>query len=180
MAAAAGRKAGAKSVAARGGSAARPGKRQLDLFLDHLAESSNVTASAKTAGVTSSAIYRERRRNADFAGRWHQALCEGFVRLETELLSEALLSANGNMKDATLKAKAQKYRLGLALLAAHRSSVRGVKSMSGGSAGGNAGAGMDGAEMKAKLAARLRAMRERVVSDDAAEASGGFDGAVQP
>jgi hypothetical protein len=107
--------------------------------------------------------------------------------LETELLSEALLSANGNMKDATLKAKAQKYRLGLALLAAHRSAVRGVKSLGGGAVGGDAGAGagLDGAEMKAKLAARLRAMRERV-SDGAgagggeAEVSGGFDGALEP
>lgn len=184
MAAAAGRKAGAKSVAARArgaASAARPGKRQLDLFLDHLAESSNVTASAKAAGVTSSAIYRERRRNAEFAGRWHQALCEGFVRLETELLSEALLAANGNMKDATLKAKAQKYRLGLALLAAHRSAVRGVKSLVAAGAG-EAVAGVDGAEMKAKLAARLRAMRERVVPDGDAGvgAGGGFDSALEP
>jgi phosphoglycolate phosphatase-like HAD superfamily hydrolase len=149
------------------------------LFLDHLAESSNVTASANAAGVTSSAIYRERRRNAEFAGRWHQALCEGFVRLETELLSEALLSANGNMKDATLKAKAQKYRLGLALLAAHRSAVRGVKSL-GAAGAGETVAGVDGAEMKAKLAARLRAMRERVVPDGDAGVGGGFDGALEP
>lgn len=32
------------------------------LFLDHLAQTANVSASARAAGVTSSAVYAERRR----------------------------------------------------------------------------------------------------------------------
>jgi hypothetical protein len=32
------------------------------LFLDHLAETANVSASARAAGVASSAVYAERRR----------------------------------------------------------------------------------------------------------------------
>src|SRR3546814_11838205 len=59
------------------------------------------------------AMYRERRRNPGFAARWHEALCEGFARLEAELLAEALIAPTGNVKDATLKSRAQKYRLGL-------------------------------------------------------------------
>jgi hypothetical protein len=143
--------------------AAKPGKRQLDAFLDALAETSNVAASARTAGLASSAVYRERRRCADFARRWHEALCEGFVRLETELLSEALMAANGNVKDATLKARAQKYRLGLALLAAHRSAVRGMKSAPVEAAEDVAGA-------KERLARRLAEMRERVADVDRPDA----------
>lgn len=112
------------STDARG---ARPGRAQMSMFLEALAETSNVAASARAAGVTGNAMYRERRRNAAFAARWHAALCEGFARLEAELLSEALVAPSGNVKDATLKSRAQKYRLGLALLAAHRAAVRGAK-----------------------------------------------------
>ena len=119
---------------ANGGRAARPTRGQLSSFLEALAETSNVAASARAAGVTGNAMYRERRRNAGFAARWHAALCEGFARLEAELLSEALVAPSGNVKDATLKSRAQKYRLGLALLAAHRAAVRGAKLPGGGGA----------------------------------------------
>ncbi|PKP96798.1 MAG: hypothetical protein CVT74_15995, partial [Alphaproteobacteria bacterium HGW-Alphaproteobacteria-13] len=107
--------------------AARPGRAEMDMFLEALAESSNVAASARRAGTNANAMYRERRRNAGFAARWQEALCEGFARLEAELLAEALVAPNGNVKDVTLKSRAQKYRLGLALLAAHRAAVRGAK-----------------------------------------------------
>src|SRR3546814_2596883 len=83
----------------------------MDIFLDALAESSNVAASARAADIAANAMYRERRRNPGFAARWHEALCEGFARLKAELLSEALIAPTGNVKDATLKSRAQKYRL---------------------------------------------------------------------
>ena len=35
-------------------------------FLDHLAATANVSASARTAGVASSAVYAERRRSPAF------------------------------------------------------------------------------------------------------------------
>ncbi len=110
---------GQAGKAVDGAGKARPDRRQMDIFLESLAESSNVAASARVAGISATAMYRERRRNAGFAARWHEALCEGFVRLEAELLSEALITPTGNVKDATLKSRAQKYRLGLSLLAAH-------------------------------------------------------------
>ena len=53
----------------------RPDRRQKDIFLEALAESSNVAASARAAGVSANAMYRERRRNTGFAARWHEALC---------------------------------------------------------------------------------------------------------
>ena len=141
----------------------RPGAAQMTQFLEALAESSNVAASARAAGVTGNAMYRERRRNTAFAARWHEALCEGFARLEAELLSEALVAPSGNVKDATLKSRAQKYRLGLALLAAHRAAVRGAKLP---------GAGMAVAQGSAKerLRAKLYAMHAQMEVEAAGEA----------
>lgn len=141
----------------------RPGAAQMTQFLESLAESSNVAASARAAGVTGNAMYRERRRNDAFAARWHEALCEGFARLEAELLSEALVAPSGNVKDATLKSRAQKYRLGLALLAAHRAAVRGAKLPGG---GGTATQG----SAKERLRAKLYAMQEQMEAEAADEA----------
>ena len=47
------------------------------LFLDHLAESSNVTASAKKAGISASRDYKVRCEEEDFAQAWLAALSEG-------------------------------------------------------------------------------------------------------
>ena len=141
----------------------RPGAAQMTQFLESLAESSNVAASARAAGVSGNAMYRERRRNDAFAARWHEALCEGFARLEAELLSEALVAPSGNVKDATLKSRAQKYRLGLALLAAHRAAVRGAKLPGG---GGTATQG----SAKERLRAKLYAMQEQMEAEAAGEA----------
>jgi hypothetical protein len=94
-------------------------------FLEHLAETSNVTASAREAGVTTSTAYRERVKTPSFAADWHRALCEGYARLETMLLADALIAPSGNVSERTLKARAQKHKLQLALMAAHAASVRG-------------------------------------------------------
>ena len=55
-------------------------------FLDHLAQSSNVTASAKVAGVIPSLAYLHRRQDAQFARAWLFALYEGYLHLEMEVL----------------------------------------------------------------------------------------------
>jgi hypothetical protein len=98
-----------------------------ELFLAKLAETSNVTASAKAADIEPWVAYRARRQSAPFRAQWHQALCEGFVRLEAELLAEALRAPSAKASEATLKARAGKVRLGLSLLNLHRASVRGEK-----------------------------------------------------
>ena len=61
------------------------------LFLDHLAQTANVSASALAAGAKSSAVYAERRRTPAFRDAWALALAEGYARLETDLLAEALI-----------------------------------------------------------------------------------------
>ena len=94
-------------------------------FLDHLAQTANVSASARKAGTNGDAVYAERRRLAEFRAEWMDALREGYVRLETNLLAEALRTASSKTSDALLKAKAQKQRIQLGLLNAHRGSVKG-------------------------------------------------------
>ncbi len=55
-------------------------------FLQKLAETSNVTASAAHAGVATSRAYKTRREDAKFAAAWHAALLEGYQHLEMEAL----------------------------------------------------------------------------------------------
>lgn len=134
------------------------------VFLEHLAATANVSASARKAGIPASRAYQLRRKNEGFRGEWAEALAEGFARLEMDLLAEALTNANGNIKDSTLKARAQKHRLALALLAAHRASVKGANS------GGEAGAiapGSSADEMREELATRIEKMRSRMVENSA-------------
>lgn len=55
-------------------------------FLEALAESSNVSASAQAAGIDAGRAYRLRRENPEFARDWLAALWEGYVHLEMEIL----------------------------------------------------------------------------------------------
>ncbi len=55
-------------------------------FLAELAASSNVTAAARKAGISTSAAYDARRIKAEFNRAWQRALCEGYDNLEMELL----------------------------------------------------------------------------------------------
>lgn len=55
-------------------------------FLQALAETSNVRASASAAGISPSRAYKARREDADFAGAWRAALLEGYDHLEMEAL----------------------------------------------------------------------------------------------
>lgn len=55
-------------------------------FLQSLAETSNVKASAAAAGVSPSRAYKVRREDGAFAGEWRKALVEGYEHLELEAL----------------------------------------------------------------------------------------------
>ena len=65
------------------------GKRRRETFLEHLAATCNVTASAAEAGVSVSTTYANRMRDADFAADWDAALAQGYARLEAALLERA-------------------------------------------------------------------------------------------
>ena len=56
------------------------------IFLEKLAETSNVSASAAEAGITPSRAYKARRDEAKFAEAWFAAVIEGYEHLEMETL----------------------------------------------------------------------------------------------
>ena len=85
-------------------------------FLETLAETSNVSASAKRAETDPKRVYRLRRDNADFARAWAAALLEGYENLELETL--------GRLRHG-VPADGPKFDLAAALrlLALHRESA---------------------------------------------------------
>jgi hypothetical protein len=95
-----------------------------NMFLAALSETANVSASARKAQVATSTLYSERRRFTKFRSQWAEALCEGYVRLESDLLAEALRKPSAKTGEMMLKVRAQKQRLGTTLLSMHRQSVK--------------------------------------------------------
>ncbi|MBV7265792.1 hypothetical protein [Erythrobacter ani] len=64
----------------------REGPHWRKAFLANLAESSNVSESARKARAGISAVYKLRRNDPEFARDWLAALWEGYVHLEMEVL----------------------------------------------------------------------------------------------
>ncbi len=124
-------------------------------FLSALSETANVSRSARLAGLGSSAVYAERRRSSTFRADWSVALAEGYARLESDMLAEALQAADGKISDAMLKARAQKHRLRLGLLSVHRANAKAITEMP------VRRSTADLAILKAQLILKLTQMRER-------------------
>ncbi len=145
-------------------------------FLVELAQTSNVSQSARVAGLDTFHIYAARKAFKGFRDAWQRALSEGYARLEANLLSIALTETNvpnnvapsdaGEASEGVnarqAKAKAAEQRLGVQLLTMHRAAVRGetakqaeaVKPKTRASGG------------KAQLEARFLLMRNRLLADD--------------
>jgi len=87
-------------------------------FLDHLAETSNVTRAAAQAGIEISRVYRLRRAQPDFARQWQAALAEGYAHLEMEVLRRL---REGDFK--TDDGEKFDFANAIRLLAAHRDSA---------------------------------------------------------
>ena len=92
------------------------------IFLNELAETSNVKAACSAAAVSQSLVYKTRREDADFAGRWYAALAEGYDNLEMELLSRL---REGRLEDVDKEGNRRKFDIGTAFrcLVAHRETV---------------------------------------------------------
>lgn len=103
--------------------------RKRAIFLDHLAATCNVTASAKAAGLHWSGAYALRRRDPEFAAQWKAALAAGYDRLEAMLIERASgtgpLPESGEDAPPPPDARAMDPQLAMHLLKLHRSSVRG-------------------------------------------------------
>lgn len=92
-------------------------------FLAALAATSNVTASAKEAKISTARVYEVRRNDAAFYRAWQEALCEGYDHLEMSLLQRLrdgeVKSKPGALRGARVFDNATAFRL----LVAHRESA---------------------------------------------------------
>jgi len=140
-----------RSVAAKHVSFAKWSK----VFLAELAATSNITASAKRAGVCTSTAYEARRKHPDFSRAWFQALCEGYDHLEMELLRRL---REGEIKPAAGAKKGVRTfdnATALRLLAAHQASAARQRAQRD-----NA----DAAKVVASIIAKLELMRQRALA----------------
>lgn len=121
-------------------------------FLDHLAETSNVTAAADFAGVNPARAYKVRREDAGFARKWYAALLEGYEHLELETLRRLRegVPADGPKFDIANT---------LRLLTLHRDTVARERTQLENS---------DEASVLASLNAKLEAMRQNEMALQAA------------
>lgn len=123
-------------------------------FLDHLAESSNVTASAEKARISVSRAYKIRREDSEFARQWLVALAEGYLHLEMEVVRRL---REGDVKTAD-DGKFD-FANAIRLLAAHRdTAARGQSQVRDVSA----------AEVRASIDRKIEDIRRRVARQKAA------------
>ncbi|MCZ8135600.1 MAG: hypothetical protein O9266_04785 [Porphyrobacter sp.] len=124
------------------------------LFLDCLAESSNVTLSASKAGVSTSRAYKVRREEAEFAHEWLVALAEGYLHLEMEVVRRL---REGDSK--TADEGRFDFANAIRLLAAHRdNAARGAGEVRDVSA----------AEVRASIDRKIEGIRQRIARQKAA------------
>ena len=122
-------------------------------FLQKLAETSNVTASAAAVGVATSRAYKTRREDARFAAAWHSALVEGYQHLEMEAL--------GFLRDPSPERKFD-IANALRLLAAHKASIEKARAAPTDEE--------DDQEVFDSIDRMIDEMRERSLADDAPQA----------
>lgn len=99
-----------------------------ELFLHHLADTANVAASARVAGVSSSVVYKRKANDPVFADSWVRSMRFGFDLLEAELLDGALHGYEQPIVwqgQHTGEVRRRDPKMMLALLNAHRAEVRG-------------------------------------------------------
>lgn len=92
-------------------------------FLDSLAATCNVTASAEATGFNTFSIYRRRRLDPAFARRWQAALEQGYARIEMALVQRAADALEGLAPDPGTPITTMTAELALKILARHRASI---------------------------------------------------------
>ncbi len=95
------------------------------IFLNHLACSCNITASADKAGFTREAVYCRKRKDSAFAERWQVAVAQGYSRIEALLIKVAEHSLEGLKIDPHSPIPAMTVAEAMNLLKLHKPSVNG-------------------------------------------------------
>lgn len=106
------------------------GQEKQQRFFEHLAETANVSAAARHAGVALSTVHRWRHRDADFRRAWEQALAQGYADLEMHLLRQAIYGTTSETVTETTedgrkiqRTVADNSGLATKLLDAHKAAV---------------------------------------------------------
>ena len=177
MAAGAGGKAGRLQVrkAARGGWT--PAKRAA--FLEHLAATCNIAASARAVGMAPRGAHALKKRDAVFAADWAGAIEAAYETLEVRLLAYALGETEGEAEaesegeaDGVVDGDAEAELRGAHFDPRVAVQALGFRKRAGGAAGGTAGGSGAGtlckrvslAELEAVLVARLDALDAQAAS----------------
>ena len=126
-----------------------------DHFIAHLAQTSNVTQSARAAGTDTASVYKLRRTSPAFCDRWQEALCEGYDHLEMEVLRRLregdLTTPDGGKYD---------FGNALRILIAHRESAAKARAQR---------SNVSVAEVRASIDRKVEEMRQRVLAREAEE-----------
>ncbi|KLI64866.1 hypothetical protein [Aurantiacibacter marinus] len=115
------------------------------LFLETLAETSNVSEAARVSGASPSRAYKLRRENTEFRKNWGAALLEGYEHLEMETLERLRFGTSPDDRKFDIPNA-------LRLLTVHRESAAKEKARRG---------KRDKDAVLASLNAKLDRMRER-------------------
>lgn len=145
----------AKSKGGVGKSKAGTTARWTKAFLAALADSSNVAAAARSAGIDASTAYQKRRQDNDFDRQWQIALCEGYDNLEMELLHRLRTGELKTLPGAKKTNRSFDNATAFRLLAVHRESA--VRQRS-------AREHVSVSEIRASIDRKVEELRLRVVS----------------
>ena len=134
-------------------------------FIAALAETSNVAAAAKAAGVAPGRPYKVRRMEPEFARQWQDALCEGYENLELEVLHRLRFGEGGEA------AAGRRFDNGAAVrqLALHHETVSRLRAIRDQEDADAVRASIDTrlAGLRAQIAARRAAASDPETADDA-------------
>lgn len=129
--------------------AGKPAPRQWKrVFLEMLAESSNVSASAQEAGISPREAYRLRRSDEDFAAAWRSALFEGYANLEMEVLGYLRVPDPASKIDVASA---------LRLLSAHKDTIAAERATR---------ANVSAAEVRASIERKVEIFRLQVAAEE--------------
>lgn len=138
-------------------------------FLSELAATSNVTASARKAGITTATAYDARRANAEFNRAWQRALCEGYDHLEMELLHRLRTGEVKPVAGARRGVRAFDNATAFRLLAAHRDSAARQRAIQ---------SNEDAEKIVLAINAKLEGMRRRMLAGAAQPPASVIEGQV--
>ena len=127
------------------------------IFLGHLAETSNVTESAKRSGINPRRAYRKRRDDPGFATGWLAALWEGYTHLEMDVLRRLREGAFETGSSGKFD-----FANAIRLLAAHRESASQARAVQ---------RNVSAAEIRASIDRKVEAIQRQVREEQARKAA---------